>query len=378
MHRSHLSFAAVRKIERRAYRISDPIERLRYLRQATGEGPPAESRPAWRRLASVVLALAVIPLGSDANVRMRTNVKRSRSAIRGTVSQWSYAPDVWLAERTAESELYSNGLRIERRFEIANEPRVYTPVHRDSNKAAGPLLSQPAGIVFHTTEGDQAPFEAEQSQNLNRISRELLQYVRSKRAYHFVIDRFGRVFRVVIESDTANHAGHSLWADSQWVYLDLNAGFLGVAFEARTHTHEQPINPAQLYAGKLLVDMLRNRYRIPPQNCVTHAQVSVNPENMHIGWHTDWGVGFPFQGLGLPDNYACPNPGLSIFGFEYDDNYRKSTSPDLWHGLARAEEQVRISAAEHGMTVSSYRALLQTKYGQTITALRERRQSLEN
>ena len=85
------------------------------------------------------------------------------------------------------------------------------------------------------TEGDQVPFEVEQSEELRRIGHELLLYVRSKRAYHFLIDRFGRVFRLVIESDTANHAGHSVWADARWRYVDLNASFLGVAFEARTH-----------------------------------------------------------------------------------------------------------------------------------------------
>jgi hypothetical protein len=36
---------------------------------------------------------------------------------------------------------------------------------------------------------------------------------------------------------------------------------------------------------------------------VVHAQVSINPGNRRIGWHTDWGAGFPFREIGLPDNY---------------------------------------------------------------------------
>ena len=49
-----------------------------------------------------------------------------------------------------------------------------------------------------------------------------------------MIDRFGRVFRIVRESDSANHAGNSVWADQHWVYVNLNESFFGVAFEAQT------------------------------------------------------------------------------------------------------------------------------------------------
>lgn len=366
------------KIERHASRINDPIERLRYLRGVTTPRQRAKSRLLHRGLATVALLLVVIPMASDAHVRVRANVPRALAPVQLTPSQARHAPDVWLAERAAQYEIYSNGLRIETRYEIDTEPRLYIPIDRNSNTADGPVRSEPAGIVFHATEGDQVPFEVEQSRELRRIGHELLLYVRGKRAYHYVIDRFGRVFRLVAESDTANHAGHSVWADSRWTYVDLNASFLGVAFEARTHTREQPINPAQVYSGRLLVDMLRNKYHFSPQNCITHAQVSVNPGNMHVGWHTDWGTGFPFAELGLPDNYGYPNPGLSIFGFEYDDNYQKSTSPALWHGLARAEEQMRAAAAAQGMTIRGYRGVLQKKYGQILSALRERSDSLEN
>ncbi|SPE22373.1 N-acetylmuramoyl-L-alanine amidase, family 2 (fragment) [Candidatus Sulfopaludibacter sp. SbA3] len=261
---------------------------------------------------------------------------------------------------------------------MANEPRWYALMERGSAAATGPSRSEPMGIVFHITESDQAPFEAEQNRNLKRLGRDLLLYARSKRAYHFVIDRFGRVFRVVVESDVANHAGHSVWADTRWTYLSLNASFLGVAFEASTRTDEPPMNQAQLHAAKILVAMLADKYHLSPQNCVTHAQVSVNPSNMRIGWHTDWGTGFPFQELGLPNNYESPNPALSIFGFEYDDSYRTATGPDLWRGITSAEEQMRESAAQHGMTLTAYRTSLQKKYRQAISALRERSGTEEN
>ena len=45
-----------------------------------------------------------------------------------------------------------------------------------------------------------------------RQHQRLLRYVQQNRLYHYVIDRFGRVYRVVAEESKANHAGHSVWA----------------------------------------------------------------------------------------------------------------------------------------------------------------------
>ena len=359
------------KIERRARGIADPVERLRYLRVAATPAIRARRRHWPRRLASALLAFLVIPLASDAGVRLRNN--DAAPAPRQAALPASEVPEVWQVDRTRDFELYSNGLRIEKQFEVANEPRSYPLIPRDATDyTVLSRRSQPAGIVFHTTESDQAPFEAGQNRNLNRIGQELLHYIRNKRAYHFLIDRFGRIFRIVVESDTAFHAGHSIWADDRWIYLDLNSSFLGVAFEARTQTGDEPvINQAQSHSARLLLDMLRHKYRLSPVNCVTHAQVSVNPDNMRIGWHTDWGAGFPFRQMGLPENYEYPNPGMALFGFEYDDNYRNSTSPALWRGLARAEEQMRQAAQSHGRTLTQYRRLLQKRYREMKPALRD-------
>ena len=361
-------------IERRAKKISDPLERLRYLRHATAPKSHRYFRHRWRWLAPAVLAVAIVPLASDANVPGLQALKLPPMAMRKTGSD---LPNVWLVEHTNESELYSNGLQIDNRLAITNEPRAYSLLSRESGGPLGPLRYQPAGIVFHTSESDQAPFEASQSRTLKRIAHDLLLYIRHKRAYHFLIDRFGRVHRIVVESDTANHAGRSVWADSRWVYLDLNASFLGVAFEASTYANEH-INQAEIHAAKVLTEMLRSKYRMPVENCVTHAQVSVNPDNMRLGWHTDWGANFPFKDIGLQDNYEQPNPSLYLFGFGYDPVYMKSTSPELWKGLAQAEEGVREAAAEHGVSVAEYRRSLQKKYREQISALRYRGATEEN
>ena len=381
----------VAKIERRARGIHDPIMRLKYLHAATSQ-PGRSVWRRWRWLAFPVLA--VLSLGSHAVVRDPAG-RKPRAAAAGTAAvsaaapaagDSAEAPNVWRVENTAEYEVYSNGLRIENGLAVANEPRSYRLIPLGGaagpGAAAGfePRRDQPAGIVFHTTESCQAPFEPSQNRALKRIGQSLLQYIRGKRAYHFVIDRFGRVHRIVAESDAANHAGHSLWADKDWLYMGLNASFLGVAFEATTQTgpDQAPANQAQIHAAKVLTEMLRSKYHIPAENCVTHAQVSVNPDNMRIGWHTDWGTNFPFRELGLPDNYETPNPGLYLFGFEYDPAYRSSTSPALWKGLELAEDRLRARAAALGFAEAGYRKLLQQRYRDRVAAQQRRNADEEN
>jgi len=275
-------------------------------------------------------------------------------------------PDVWLVERSGATETYSNGLRVDNRYTIATRTRSYLafPVHDSS---AAEHRTRPAGVVFHTTESQQAPFEAQQNGVLKRIGESLLDYVRRRRSYNFVIDRFGRVYRVVPEDQVANHAGHSLWADEKWAYVNLNASFLGVSFEAETR--QATISPGQLRSATMLVEMLRNRYHIASANCVTHAQVSVNPLNMRVGYHVDWAADFPFEALGLPDNYAIPMPSLWQFGFESDETFRCMAGARLQAGLDTAEMRFADGARAAGLQPGPYRRLLRRNYQELLAAI---------
>jgi len=131
------------------------------------------------------------------------------------------------------------------------------------------------------------------------------------------------------------------------------------------------VTPAQISAGKVLTEMLRSRYRIATENCVTHAQVSVNPQNMRIGEHTDWAAKFPFAGMGLPDNYSIPVISMCVFGFEYDSVFLKVTGT-RWRGLDLAELQVARRAAAEGLETNRYRAFLQHRYKDIASALKEK------
>lgn len=358
-------------IEWRARRIADPVERLRFLRRATGGGlfgSRVVSFRGWGPAFAFPLLLLLAPIHSKSDAN---SVGIRRPAAGSPAQTPDRIPNVWLVEKAPGQEIYSNGLRIETGFAVSGEPRSYRLYDRRRREDTGIDRSTPAGIVYHTTESQLAPFQADQNRALKQIGEALVGYVRRNRSYHYVIDRFGRVWRVVAESDAASHAGYSVWADSEWLYVNLNRSFLGISFEAQTRSGEQPsqITPAQVVAARLLTGMLRSRYRIPARNCVTHAQVSVNPRNMRIGYHTDWAGSFPYADLALADNYDQPATALWAFGFTYDPAYVNSTGLRLWHGLMLAEEQLRQEATSHGVAVAQYRKTLQRRYQTILAAL---------
>jgi hypothetical protein len=130
------------------------------------------------------------------------------------------------------------------------------------------------------------------------------------------------------------------------------------------------VNQAQIHSARLLTEMLRSKYNLASENCVTHAQVSVNPANMRIGWHTDWGKNFPFEDIGLPDNYQRPSPALEAFGFAYDATYLEVTGEAIWKGLALAEDRLRQAAAARGLSPAGYREQLRNRYRDRVAALR--------
>ena len=281
-------------------------------------------------------------------------------------------PDIWQVEQSAEFDTYSNGLRIDNRFAVANHARSYLAFPVDKPDEAGSRRDQPVGIVFHTTESQQAPFEARQNGALKRIGESLVEYVRRQQSYNFLIDRFGRVFRIVRETDAANHAGYSIWADEEWLYLNLNESFLGVSFEAHTEPGQitASVSTAQVRSAAMLTEMLRWRYSIPAANCVTHAQVSVNPDNMRVGYHTDWASSFPFERLGLPDNYSRALPAILEFGFSADSTFLHTGGTRLHAGVELAEEQLQLRAEAGKWSVPALRKALERRYRSRLAQTR--------
>jgi hypothetical protein len=276
--------------------------------------------------------------------------------------QLGVAPStIWLADRGPGWELYSNGLRIETTYAIDGERREYRVHHRDGALEPG-AYSKPIGILFHTSESDLWPLEADFAQQLRRGTASLLRYLQHEQAYNYLIDRFGRVYRIVDDESRANHAGHSVWARNDEVYLDLNSAFLGVSFESRWEGgHSLPITRAQLIAGRNLTNYLRQRFAIAPEMCVTHGLTSVSPRQGLIGYHRDWARGFPFEAFGLPDLYAVPPPSVALFGFGHDQEFMRAIGAP-WPGLAAAEQALTDEARQRALPLEAVRRERQALY----------------
>ena len=371
----------MRHVEERAAVIADDVERLRFVRRSIAAHEAAERRREnflrrsmsvreayWRRMslaARVVLTALALAFGLSIDAPRSLTRRLAPFDAPSAAILPNTPPKVWLVERDGSVEIYSNGLRVETEFLTSTQTRAYRAFDRQSWRASG-VETRPAGIVFHTTESRMAPFEPSQNSRLQRNGRALLSYIAKNRLYHFVIDRFGRVFRVVAETDYANHAGRSLWADDRHIYWSLNQSFLGVAFEAQTEAEAAGAGDiatrAQIDAARVLTEMLRFKYGIAAADCVTHAQVSINLQSMRLGYHTDWAANFPFREVGLGGGYDAPVAALTLFGFDYDSAFLRANGGRVWAGLVVAEEQLVHEAAAHGTTLELYRRMLRHKF----------------
>jgi hypothetical protein len=294
---------------------------------------------------------------------------------------------IWLVEKTSDREIYSNRLQIITTHTIPNVPREYYRFSKRSKHlpANSKITDKISGIVYHASESDLYPFMPEMNHSILKYSKQLIKFLLRKQSYHFFIDRFGRVYRLVQEDHAAFHAGNSIWADDQEIYLNLNHAFIGICFEgkdfeeikiSRQQTNSNParlkptgissFNEAQLRSGKELTDWLRIKYNIPQQNCVPHALISVNPDKMLIGFHLDLSRGFPFAKFGLSDKYQEPLPSMVEFGFLYDGYFEKIFNGELWRGIGYSQEILQRQAANSGMSVAEYRKGLHRRFSRLV------------
>lgn len=268
--------------------------------------------------------------------------------------QPSSRPDVWLVEQGRDAEVYSNGLRVETAYTTDGAPRRFRAFDLEG-RLQEEIADRPVGLLYHTSESDIWPMDASHNENLRDSSQRLLRYLSREHVYNYLIDRFGRVYRVVAETRRANHAGHSIWAAGGRVYLNLNNAFLGVCFESRWDGgNVLPITDAQLQAGRLLTEYLRQRWDLSADMCVTHGLTSVNPRAYLIGHHVDWARGFPFAAFGLPDLYERPAPAVALFGFGYDDELLKKMGAP-WEGVRAAERLLEGEARGRGLSLDALR-----------------------
>src|SRR3954467_11034986 len=145
-----------RYVEWRATRISDPIDKLQYLRGKMDDRIGPVNRPVWRRLSLGAFAVIAVSLLMPApSVISDVSPGSHRQMFPETerkVPPQSFS-DGWLVEETDQEEVFSNGLRVDNRFATPNQPRFYQVLDRKNGMTTSPdWRSQPVGIVYHTTE----------------------------------------------------------------------------------------------------------------------------------------------------------------------------------------------------------------------------------
>ncbi|HYG80034.1 MAG TPA: peptidoglycan recognition family protein [Pyrinomonadaceae bacterium] len=301
------------------------------------------------------------------------------SRLRALAHDADYLPDykpekVWMVEQKDDFERYSNGLRILREYETANHRRGYYVYKPEGGVTGDELRTDPVGIVYHTSESDILPFTIENNDSIESRSRGLLRYVQEHKSYHYVIDRYGQVHRIVRDDQAANHAGNSVWADSKGVYVGLNESFIGVCFETTVSDElgDEQLTEAQLLAGRLLTQVLRSKHNLDDADCVTHGLVSVNPSNMYVAFHHDWVRNFPFEAMGLSDKYKVSTTSIGVYGFVYTEEIAGYAGGEIWAGARMAEEEFRRRAEAAGSEPAALRrsmmSLFRTQMAQQKTA----------
>ncbi len=424
--------AAVRTIVDYSAKISDPVERLRYVHAcrvvteqnswflqirpigsaifrllwlgARFRGWQAKPRRApwserhvfrllrWRltvirhrRLISalsgvlVCTAAVVMWFGGREPARVMEAAAHTESERAEVAAPHGPPAEIWLVESSDGADLYSNGLRVDNRYRTHTGPRVYAVLPRDGE--AGPEAlewrQRPVGLVFHTTESDLAPFAKAYNHHIRYQGRQLLLYMQREALYNFAIDRFGKVYRIVPEQEYAHHSGRSVWAEGGELYVNLNHSFLGVAFEtqrglgASADMPGRPLTQAQLAGGRMLTALLRQSFGIVDGNVVTHEMVSLNPANGLVGYHTDWRGRFPFWELGLPDNYRLAVPSIAEWGFRYDRQFVDQLGGRVWAGVRRAEKRFQSEAELRQISLERLRKTRVARLREWIERLRE-------
>ena len=310
----------------------------------------------------IISSLSVSTEAKDIATNQQASVGTNGGAVAAIASGAGLTLDkVWLAERGEGYEFYSNGARVLTEFETTGASRSFYRFDLEAlteNSTSEEVVSKPVGIVYHVSESDLLPFADRYNASLNNLSRALLEYAREHRLYNYVIDRFGRIYRIVGDEFAASHAGNSVWSDGHSLYVNLSASFMGICFEGRgAAMGAEGINEAQIYAARVLTAVLRSRYGIEDANCVTHGLVSVNPSNLLMGYHTDWVSEFPFEALGLSNKYETELSAISRLGFGYDHAY-VSAAGGKWSGLEKADAALQKAAEKSGISVEKERQLL--------------------
>jgi len=166
------------------------------------------------------LALAAYPRSKPLRLRSPSDARHGspRPAEASPPLPIGVAPvRTWRVDSGAAFELYSNGLRIDTTYAVGGDPRRYRVF--TVGKGMGPRSTTGRSASFTTPRrATSGPWRSRSTRSCATRARTSSATSGRTRSTHYLIDRFGQVFRVVEEKDKANHAGMSVWSAGDDVY----------------------------------------------------------------------------------------------------------------------------------------------------------------
>ena len=145
-----------------------------------------------------------------------------------------------------------------------------------------------------------------------RVSLNRLTNPKSKVSCHYLIDRNGKVIKLVEDIKTAWHAGKSKWK----YFNNLNEYSIGIEIQNKGHFIKyQNFTKKQIFSLIKLITKLKKKYRIKKENVLGHSDISPL-RKLDPGEKFPWKI---FGKKGLVNWY----PKYIYKKFEYDQKTRR-------------------------------------------------------
>ena len=195
-------------------------------------------------------------------------------------------------------------IRLEPSYQIIND----LPAAKQWVGTTNFDLRKPNFVIIHHTAQNSC------EQTLRTFTLE-----RTKVSAHYVICKDGTVHHMLNDYMRAWHGGIAKWGNN----TDINSSSIGIEID---NNGFEPFETAQINSLNLLLDKLKNQYKIPAENFIGHGDIApkrkVDP-NIHFPWsllaQNGYGVWYnPDSTKSLPDGISIPMA-LSIVGYDVAD-----------------------------------------------------------
>ena len=188
--------------------------------------------------------------------------------------------------------------------------KLYSPNFNHKRRSSKSITS----IIIHYT-GMQSERES-----LKRLT-----YSKSKVSCHYLINRKGKIFRLVDDQNIAWHAGKSMWGK----YKNLNKNSIGIELVNKGHRYGyQAFSRIQIKRLIELCKYLRRKYRIKNKLILGHSDIAplrkIDPgEKFPWGYLSSKGIGIYPAKVSRSEKFQKSNDistffyNLRIIGYRY-------------------------------------------------------------